>query len=242
MRTERERKSRRKDRLKQAVPEESPATATQNLQAWRADTDGASTRQDSNGGLPGEEEEKDPFDDPFFTEPASAAKEAKKASRKAKSLEKALHTSTQDQSASSERANLELLMAEDGDDGVGRRHFNMAEVYRAEKDTKKRKKIPKLTVPQDDFQLDLSDIRFNALYHNHEYTIDPTNKKFKSTKAMQSLLHDVRENRERKHGRDKQAGEGSGISKKQKRLLQNHANENSIDGMLERIRRRTGTV
>ncbi|RCH99420.1 pre-rRNA-processing protein esf1 [Rhizopus azygosporus] len=85
-----------------------------------------------------------------------------------------------------ERAELELLMGDDGKD----EGFNMKEVLKREKMEKKKKgkKGKKVEETEDDFELDINDPRFSAIQESHHFAIDPTNPQFKKTKNMQKLL------------------------------------------------------
>ena len=139
------------------------------------------------------------FDDPFFTDPATAAAAEKKAKR-AEKQKKRDQQAAQEEEAASRRAELELLMAEDKADNV--RHFDMREIEKAEKEARRKgksKKPKKKTgegdAVQDGFQVDSQDPRFKALFDSHEYAIDPTNPRFKSTKGMKSLLEEGRKKR-----------------------------------------------
>ncbi|KAH6942336.1 hypothetical protein HPB50_003922 [Hyalomma asiaticum] len=88
------------------------------------------------------------------------------------------------------QAELELLLMDDEDDG--RKHFSLKKLLEENQQggRKKRKrnaeKEPK--ADSDDFQVDLADPRFSALYDSHEYNVDPTDPHFKKTKGMEALL------------------------------------------------------
>ncbi|KAK9451203.1 uncharacterized protein V1518DRAFT_412831 [Limtongia smithiae] len=118
---------------------------------------------------------------------------------------------TKEEAAEQDRskAELELLMmdedagvADDGEDG-NLKHFDMRDIVKAEK-RKKNKKIrnKKETAAadvQDDFQIDVTDPRFAALYERHEFAIDPSRPQFKETNAMKKLLEERRK-RQRSKG------------------------------------------
>ncbi|KAF1830982.1 hypothetical protein BDW02DRAFT_557758 [Decorospora gaudefroyi] len=142
----------------------------------------------------------DPFNDPFFaSDPEEAAKAAKPESKKSKKAKKREEQEKQDQATAAERANLELLMADE--DGSRMRHFDMNEIVKAEKARKKGKKAKKnAPVVQDDFAINTQDPRFAKLYESHEFAIDPTNPRFKETAGMKALLEEGR--KKRKQGKD----------------------------------------
>ncbi|ODQ65054.1 hypothetical protein NADFUDRAFT_59346 [Nadsonia fulvescens var. elongata DSM 6958] len=138
------------------------------------------SKNKDSGDLIGEGEESDP-------ETASKQKEKRKQKKNA---------ATEDES---KRAELELLMMDDEDNEDGKlQHFDMKEIIKAEKDSKKKrgKKGPKgqetPTPTGADFEIDVSDPRFAALYSNHEFAIDPTKPNFKKTNNMSKLLDERR--------------------------------------------------
>lgn len=60
-----------------------------------------------------------------------------------------------------------------------KKHFSLKSIMKNEKD-KKRKKKNKVEKPkQDDFEIDLNDSRFSALYSSHHYAVDPSDPQFK---------------------------------------------------------------
>jgi len=143
------------------------------------------------------------FDDPFFTteEPAQATKSAM---RKEERRQKREAREAEEAANAAEKAQLELLMAENtNDQAVHLDHFDMNEIVREEKRKgKKQKKKGKSGKEergglQEDFDLDVADPRFKAVFESHEFAIDPSNPKFKATSGMKKLLE---EGRKRKAG------------------------------------------
>ncbi|KAI8974062.1 hypothetical protein BDB01DRAFT_693667, partial [Pilobolus umbonatus] len=96
-----------------------------------------------------------------------------------------------------ERAELELLMDDDGKS----EGFNMKEVLKREK-MEKKKKGKKTDLPEDDFEINVDDPRFAALKESHHFAIDPTNPQFKKTKNMKKLIN-ARHNKMKKDVVDK---------------------------------------
>ncbi|EXJ65980.1 uncharacterized protein A1O5_10957 [Cladophialophora psammophila CBS 110553] len=213
VRKERERKQKRKEKMKNVregrVPE---------AEADADDNDNDSGEEQVV--LAGNDQEDLGFEDPFFAEPSAASeKAASKKLRKEERLKKKKEREAEEEVERKQRAELELLMADDdgvaqdGADGAGKRirHFDMREIQKAEKEERKKNK-KKLKAKkgkangrndsdnpedeQDGFKVDTSDPRFSRLFESHEYAIDPTNPKFKGTKAMRALLE---EGRRRKH-------------------------------------------
>jgi hypothetical protein len=145
------------------------------------------------------------FDDPFFTtdEPVKATKSSQ---RKEERLKKRELKEAESKKNAAERANLERIMAEDAGEAVEHLdHFDMNEIARAEKQKLKKGKKRQKDMKdrgglQEDFQMDVDDDRFKAVFESHEFAIDPSNPKFKATPGMKQLLEEGR--KKRNHGED----------------------------------------
>ncbi|KAK5303806.1 pre-rRNA-processing protein esf1 [Exophiala xenobiotica] len=214
IRKERERKQKRKEKMKAGREGHDDD-----------DVDGAAAAvevQDAGA----EQGDKDlGFQDPFFADAAEepSAQSDRAAStkiRKEERLKKKAERQAEEEAERKQRAELELLMADDdlsGDDKKSSkiRHFDMKEIERAEKQARKKGKKGKNQTSKkgaataaaagdiraeggDDFNVDTADPRFGRLFSSHEYAIDPTNPRFKGTKGMKALLE---EGRQRKHGK-----------------------------------------
>jgi hypothetical protein len=186
VRKEKERKAKRKERA-QAIKE-------------GRDPD-AEVEEDAGPQAPGAEE--DPFNDPFFAsdpeEMGKVEKVEKAEAKKSKKAKKREEQEQQEEATAAERANLELLMADEEDGTM--RHFDMNQIVKAEKAKKKSKKAQRnAPVVEDDFKIDTVDPRFAKLYESHEYAIDPTNPRFKETAAMKALLEEGRRKRKQDEG------------------------------------------
>lgn len=107
----------------------------------------------------------------------------------------------QDEQDRREQAELTLLLEDDGDNKKS--HFSLKKIQSAETANeattkRKRKKLLKKSKKevleakqgqaQDDFEIDLADDRFSAVYSSHLYNIDPTNPGFKKTKGMEKII------------------------------------------------------
>ncbi|KAJ1986053.1 pre-rRNA-processing protein esf1 [Coemansia spiralis] len=139
--------------------------------------------------------------DSFFTysdaehdaEPASGAASVMSKSNKKKGTRESKYERKQRiEAEAKERAQLELLL--DGAE-AGRKHFDISEIIKAEKNKGKKGKHGKKVDIQDDFKLNPSDPRFSALFESHSFAIDPNNPNFKKTKAMKDLLNESRKRR-----------------------------------------------
>ncbi|KAK4240558.1 Pre-rRNA-processing protein esf1 [Achaetomium macrosporum] len=138
------------------------------------------------------------FDDPFFTtEPVQPSKSAM---RKEERLKKRAAREKEEAENAAQKAQLELLMADENGDGAHLEHFDMKEIMRAEKQKGKKKKKGKKGADdqgglQEDFNMDVEDSRFKAVFENHEFAIDPSNPKYKATQGMKKLLEEGRKKR-----------------------------------------------
>ncbi|KAK3935437.1 hypothetical protein QBC46DRAFT_51235 [Diplogelasinospora grovesii] len=140
------------------------------------------------------------FDDPFFTtEPVAPTKSAL---RKEERLKKRAAREAQEAENAAQKAQLELLMADNADESTAHLdHFDMREVMRAEKQKGKKKRGKKGKSGEDrgglqeDFNMDVEDDRFKAVFENHEFAIDPSNAKFKATQGMKKILEEGRKKR-----------------------------------------------
>ncbi|KAI7826353.1 hypothetical protein BX661DRAFT_183838 [Kickxella alabastrina] len=130
--------------------------------------------------------------DSFFTYSdddleSKTSKESKDGKRESKSERK-----ERQEADAKQRAELELLL--DGAEG-DRKHFDLSEIVKAEKQKGRKGKHAKKVEVEDEFKLNTSDPRFGALYESHNFAIDPNNPNFKKTKAMKELLNESRKRR-----------------------------------------------
>ncbi|KAI9883579.1 MAG: Sister chromatid cohesion protein 2 [Watsoniomyces obsoletus] len=64
---------------------------------------------------------------------------------------------------------------------------------------------------QGEFKVNTQDPRFQAIFHQPEYAIDPTNPRYRNTEAMRTLLEEGRKKRRRDYDDDDEDGEDIGI-------------------------------
>lgn len=92
-----------------------------------------------------------------------------------------------------------LLMEDDGDDAK-HKHFNYDRIVEQQNlSKKKRKKLQKKgeeLLEDDDFQVDVKDPRFQAMFTSHLFNLDPSHPSYKKTKATQSILTEKQRRRE----------------------------------------------
>lgn len=195
-RKEKERKARRKAKT-QASRDGVPLDEAEESAAG----DDGNEIEDATDGAAQNKDEEDPFNDPFFTDPAAANAAAKKEAKRRKRAEALAMEKSNAEKTRREKEQLELLMA-DSSAPSHHSHFNMDEVRRAEKmEARKGKKIKKSKRDKaaegkvDGFEVDAADERFKNVFESHEYAIDPSNPKFSGTKGMKKLLEEGRRKR-----------------------------------------------
>ncbi|KAM0325918.1 hypothetical protein ACHAQA_007221 [Verticillium albo-atrum] len=187
----------------------------------------------------GEPEEDLGFDDPFFAA-EETAKKTKTSIRKEERLAKRAAREAEEKEKAESKAQLELLMAGDGeDDGDHLDHFDMNEITRAEKQRKKKykKKGKKNEAEraglQEGFQMDVGDDRFKAVFESHEYAIDPSNPRYKATEGMQQLLEEGRKKR-------KNGGDGAPEEREAKKVKKAKKGGEELEGLVEAVKRKSG--
>ncbi|EPX74289.1 pre-rRNA processing protein Esf1 [Schizosaccharomyces octosporus yFS286] len=129
------------------------------------------------------------FDDEFFQD--NSLKNRKKKTTKQKEVEEDPNAATKDE--------LEAIVKEDADNSEHLDHFDMKSIMKAEKSKKGRKqkkKAAELEGLQEGFDVNVADPRFEALYSNHNFAIDPTNPHFKKTKTTEKIMNERLKRRE----------------------------------------------
>ena len=144
------------------------------------------------------------FDDPFFTMDEPVNKTSKTSIRKEERRKKREAREAAEAESSAQKAHLTKVMAEDANDHQQAEHldhFDMNDIMKAEKQKRKKGKAAKRASKngakdtgtlQEDFNMDVQDDRFKAVFENHEFAIDPSNPKFKGTEGMKQLLEEGR--------------------------------------------------
>lgn len=133
------------------------------------------------------------MNDPYFAEEFNKPEFKKsKAGNKNKEQKKQSKDSDIDSEDEKKKAELELLL----DDDDGKAHFSLKKIQESESNKKSRRKKKlkakmseqKQSLP--DFEIDVNDDRFSALYNSHLYNIDPSDPNFKKTKNMDKLIQE----------------------------------------------------
>uniref|UniRef100_A0A3Q2TD75 ESF1, nucleolar pre-rRNA processing protein, homolog (S. cerevisiae) n=1 Tax=Fundulus heteroclitus TaxID=8078 RepID=A0A3Q2TD75_FUNHE len=136
--------------------------------------------------------------DPFFSEELRASGDKKQKKKK----EEEPRTAEEEEELKKQKAEMALLMEDDGD-GAEHEHFNYDKIVEQQNlSKKKRKKLLKKgdAALEDDFQVDVSDPRFQAVFTSHLFNLDPTHPSFRKTRATQSILEEKQRRRQEGHG------------------------------------------
>ncbi|XP_021916167.1 ESF1 homolog isoform X2 [Zootermopsis nevadensis] len=97
---------------------------------------------------------------------------------------------SEDEGTKHKKAELELLLLNEGSE---KKHFSLKSIQEQEVEGKKRhkkkgkKKLIKEESKQDDFEVNVQDERFSALFSSHLYNIDPTDSHYHKTKGMEAF-------------------------------------------------------
>jgi hypothetical protein len=139
------------------------------------------------------------FSDPFFGDEETREK-ASKAAHKEDRLKKRDARRKEAQAAASNKAELELLLDDNSAAENEQNHFDINEIARAEKRNRRKgkkgqEKESKRGGLQEDFEINVNDPRFAAVYQSHEFAIDRSHPRFKETAAMKKVLDEGRKRR-----------------------------------------------
>ncbi|XP_004524898.1 ESF1 homolog [Ceratitis capitata] len=154
------------------------------------------------------------MNDPYFAEEFAngdyvdpKAKKRDKQKKQKNGLDKQLAAEEGEKQAKE----LQLLLDDDDLEEQGKQHFSLEKILKSEQETKSKRKrrkqlkksksaIADETKPvEDNFQININDERFKAVYTSAKFNIDPTDSHFKKTKAMEMI---IQEKLKRRHGDD----------------------------------------
>ncbi|XP_032069332.1 ESF1 homolog [Thamnophis elegans] len=112
-----------------------------------------------------------------------------------------------------QQAEMALLLMMD-DEEEERSHFNYDKIVEQQNLSKRKKKLlmKKEELVTDDFQVNVDDARFQAMYTSHLYNLDPSDPNFKKTKAVQKILEE--KVRRRHQGSTESKGEQDNVAEK----------------------------
>ncbi|XP_060086814.1 ESF1 homolog [Heteronotia binoei] len=126
------------------------------------------------------------LNDPYFAEEMGKPGLNKK-SQKLKREEDA----QEEDDTEKHKAEMALLMMEEEEE-EGRRHFNYDKIVQQQNLSKKKKKLltKRKELLEDNFQVNVADARFQAMYTSHLFNLDPSDPNFKKTKAVEEILEE----------------------------------------------------
>nr|KAF6471265.1 ESF1 nucleolar pre-rRNA processing protein-like protein [Molossus molossus] len=165
--------------------------------------------------------------DPYFAEEVKniAIKDKKKSVKSTKG-----NTSPEEEAEiEKQKAEMALLMMDEEEES--KKHFNYNKIVEHQNLSKKKKKqlIKKKELLEDDFEVNVKDARFQAMYTSHLFNLDPSDPNFKKTKAMEKILEEKARQREQKEQELTQA------IKKKECEIQNDSQKKSIDPALSML-------
>ncbi|XP_026215124.1 ESF1 homolog [Anabas testudineus] len=140
--------------------------------------------------------------DPFFTQELGTTDPKKKQKRK-KTTEEEERTAEEEEELEKQKAEMVLLMEDDADEAK-HKHFNYDKIVDQQNlSRKKRKKLLKKgeELLEDDFQVDVKDPRFQAMFTSHLFNLDPSHPGYKKTKGTESFLAEKQRRREEEEKR-----------------------------------------
>ena len=150
----------------------------------------ALAEEDSEDELPSDVD----FNDPYFAE------EVKKIGIKKKSMKSAKDSASSEEETDLEKQKAEMALLVMDEEEDSKKHFNYDKIVEHQNLSKKKKKqlMKKKELVEDDFEVNVSDARFQAMYTSHLFNLDPSDPNFKKTKAMEKILEEKARHRERK--------------------------------------------
>lgn len=134
------------------------------------------------------------LNDPYFAE------EVKKIGVKKKSMKSDKDNTSPEEETEIEKQKAEMALLVMDEEEDGKKHFNYDKIVEHQNLSKKKKKqlMKKKELLEDDFEVNVTDARFQAMYTSHLFNLDPSDPNFKKTKAMEKILEEKARQREQK--------------------------------------------
>ncbi|KAL6481845.1 hypothetical protein MHYP_G00099250 [Metynnis hypsauchen] len=139
------------------------------------------------------------LDDPFFSQELDGSAGASQKNKKTKKNKKGEEHRTPEEEAELDKQKAEMALLMEDDDEEKHRHFNYDKIVEQQNlSKKKQKKLLKTNtlLEEDNFQVDVQDPRFQAMFTSHLYNLDPSDPAYKKTKGIQSILEEKQRRRE----------------------------------------------
>uniref|UniRef100_A0A8B9I1U4 ESF1 nucleolar pre-rRNA processing protein homolog n=1 Tax=Anser brachyrhynchus TaxID=132585 RepID=A0A8B9I1U4_9AVES len=172
------------------------------------------------------------LNDPYFAEELGKTGSKKKA-------ESAESDHEEDEAeVEKQKAEMALLMMDDEDDG--RKHFNYKQIVEQQNLSKKKKKLlmKKKELLEDDFQVNVADTRFQAMFTSPLFNVDPSDPNFKKTKAVEKILEEKARRREQKQQGLKEANKEQ-ESKMAKKEVAKKSTDPALSMLIKSVKTKT---
>uniref|UniRef100_A0A8C0EIX8 ESF1 nucleolar pre-rRNA processing protein homolog n=1 Tax=Bubo bubo TaxID=30461 RepID=A0A8C0EIX8_BUBBB len=188
----------------------------------------AAEREQSEDELPSDVD----LNDPYFAE--ELGKTGLK--NKPESVE---NTSEDEDEVEKQKAEMALLMMDDEDDT--RKHFNYKKIVEQQNLSKKKKKLlmKKKELLEDDFQVNVADTRFQAMFTSPLFNLDPSDPNFKKTKAVEKILEEKARRREEKEQDLKEASKGQENKMAKKGEVAKKAIDPALSMLIKSVKNKT---
>ncbi|XP_074891582.1 ESF1 homolog isoform X1 [Buteo buteo] len=172
------------------------------------------------------------LNDPYF------AKELEETGLK-KKPELVESTSEDEDEVEKQKAEMALLMMDDEDDT--RKHFNYKKIVEQQNLSKKKKKLlmKKKELLEDDFQVNVADTRFQAMFTSPLFNLDPSDPNFKKTKAVEKILEEKARRREEKEQDLKKASKGQENNMAKKGRVAKKAIDPTLSMLIKSVKNKT---
>uniref|UniRef100_A0A8D0H9W0 ESF1 nucleolar pre-rRNA processing protein homolog n=1 Tax=Sphenodon punctatus TaxID=8508 RepID=A0A8D0H9W0_SPHPU len=167
------------------------------------------------------------INDPYFAEELGKT-DLKKKTKKYKT--KADAPENEDE-LERQKAEMALLMMDEEEET--KKHFNYEKIVEQQNLSKKKKKqlMKKKELVDDEFQVNVADPRFQAMYSSHLFNLDPSDPNFKKTKAVEKILEEKARRREQNEQELSEAVQGQESKMRKKGIV----NAKSIDPALSML-------
>ncbi|KFR10374.1 ESF1 [Opisthocomus hoazin] len=172
------------------------------------------------------------LNDPYFAE------ELEKTGLK-KQPESVESTSEDEDEVEKHKAEMALLMMDDEDDT--RKHFNYKKIVEQQNLSKKKKKLlmKKKELLEDDFQVNVADTRFQAMFTSPLFNLDPSDPNFKKTKAVEKILEEKARRREEKEQDLKEASKAQENKMAKKGEVAKKAIDPALSMLIKSVKNKT---
>ncbi|KAM9313979.1 ESF1 homolog isoform 1-T1 [Pholidichthys leucotaenia] len=180
--------------------------------------------------------------DPYFAEELGSTDMKKPQKKKKKKKEEEERTEEEEEELQKQKAAMALLM-EDDEDESKHKHFNYDRLVRQQNLSRKKKQQLQrrgdALLDDDPFQLDVKDPRFQAMFTNPLYNLDPSHPSYRKTKATQSILEEKRHRREEEEQRRQATPTPEATPTQDSQTTRRQQTEPSLSLLVKSVKRKT---